>query len=401
MKSLPETYFEVTDQHLDLQYLHGFLREHLDRIRELQLSVALPESVLALDRLPNIVEYFDDGVFWQLADESLDNARWQATVDAQAAANEMSATLGYAKFDLANFELDDPDALAIQKQIERAEQVVIDACVEENDRLIAYRNGLLHVLRATGHAGEAAEAEDLWKHDPGNERRLSALEARISSEEFATVTAAFVRECKDDLQLLRKLTDRSGPTRSNEFLLDHGVKRTRSISTLTLAVDGTSNDLRLPIDMACVGPWEISHPCGCPDSTLGFSREPQLNWHHIDRLFDRYYNLEALRTIDSLLTSTGVFKPDTGPYTFLTDAGFRNSSAPIYAVPQVRLNYYRCDRCGQEFLCRFAEGHPQEPSREFPTGLPGKLLVLEAVQFRGPADGSFLGYLDDRRNDPT
>ncbi|MCB1228011.1 MAG: hypothetical protein KDK99_19555 [Verrucomicrobiales bacterium] len=389
MKTLPDAFFENAPEYGDFGTIYQYIHWHLDRANELGLSIGWPESVLALARLPKVDEYFEEDVFWTLSDQALADNLERAERDARQAAAAKAAELKNAGLP--------PDQL--EAEINKASQEVISQQKEHNGKLRSYRNGLLYILRATGHPEEGAEVENLWQNQHGNEALLGALRNRIYSRAFDIATHDFVKQHKDDLQRLSKLTDRSGPEKPNLV----SPRRPFPIRTVAFTSDGESPHatmLHPPFEATYRSHWELSHPCACTvrnSVRLTFSRASQRNWHPINKLFDKFYTREALETIASYFPSVKLFKSEKAPFTFLTEADFNNAQAPVYAIPQIFLNYYYCNACGSEYLCRYAEGLPMEPCREAPAGRPGKLIVHEITQFHSAHGSSFLNYMDSQR----
>lgn len=392
MKTLPDAFFENAPEYGDFGTVYQYIHWHLDRSNELGLSIAWPESALALARLPNIDEYFDDDVFWSLSDKTLAENLKHAEADAKQAAIDKAAELKNSG--------QPPDW--IEDEINKASGEVVSQQKALNSKLVSYRNSLLYILRNTGHPNEAAEVENLWQNQHGNEALLRPLLDHVHSTAFDIATHNIIKLHREELQLLSKLTDRSGPEKTSPTSLQQPL----AIHAVTFTADGKSaqaRELSPPFEVTYRSHWKISHPCACTGPTavpIVFSRHPQRNWHAIDKLFDRFYTLEALETIASYFPSVKLFKSEKAPFTFLTKASFDNTQAAVYAIPQVQLNYYYCNTCGSEYLCRYAEGLPIEPSLEAPEGRPGKLIVHEIVQIQPPPGSSFLNYMDGQRKHP-
>jgi hypothetical protein len=155
-----------------------------------------------------------------------------------------------------------------------------------------------------------------------------------------------------------------------------------------------SLSINIPLDIKYNEEWSIRHDVDCEECSIGFSRYHKENWQFISRLFSRYYHEELLEVFGKCFDSLHVFESEKSKYTFLTKADFNDDKAPIYAIPQVNFNYYKCEKCNTQFLCRFSEGLPRDPDSRIPKGMEGRLLIHEIVQFEMEDDIEFLDYLE-------
>lgn len=156
-------------------------------------------------------------------------------------------------------------------------------------------------------------------------------------------------------------------------------------------------DKDLPFSMLYNEPWEIFHNCDCSNKRIRFCKEDNFKWFFINRLYSKYSSIELLKVLCGLFKSLKLIELSKSSMIFLTTNDFNENNAPIWKVPQVKLNFYECRACYTTYLCRLSEGMPIEPSKEYPEGLCGTLILREIIQFDSPEGMFFTNFLRDNQ----
>lgn len=164
------------------------------------------------------------------------------------------------------------------------------------------------------------------------------------------------------------------------------------ISTLPhVHASDTHLKLNVPFDFTFNENWTLSHTCNCENGRVSFSKTK--NWHFLSRLFSKFYEDDFLESLALAFDSLRVFESSKSNFMFLTKVEFNDDSAPIYRIPQVYFNYYTCDKCKSQYLCRLTEGGPLPADRRMQKGREGLLIIHEVVQFELFVEGEFLSIL--------
>lgn len=168
----------------------------------------------------------------------------------------------------------------------------------------------------------------------------------------------------------------------------------KNIKSITITVDGKVMNYEVPCRVEYNQSWNVSHNCNCENNKIHFSRNENHNWNFINQLFSRFYPEETLEVIASCIPSLKIYKSEKSPYVFLTKKEFNTVDAGILQIPQVNFNYYKCDKCNTDFLCRISVNNPIPPDRGFPDGMPGLLMIHEVIELKNNTHLSIIEYLD-------
>lgn len=160
-------------------------------------------------------------------------------------------------------------------------------------------------------------------------------------------------------------------------------------------INGNSLNKELPLEIRYNGSWCASFECTQCSYLVEFGENRYANFASTGLIFTKKYSETFLDIIQPLFLDIKKYKSSLSPFTFLIDSSFSIKNADILSIPILTLINFRCQKCDTEYLSKFRQGYPSEPSSANPKGMIGKIFIDEIIQIEINSNKTFIEVMED------
>lgn len=169
----------------------------------------------------------------------------------------------------------------------------------------------------------------------------------------------------------------------NIVKVDHQLYGDPLSNEIEPQVNGTFNNLDIPLRFEFNGSWEIQHSCSRCTGSVSFGMEyikeknayPVRLYEEMKYLCSKYYKESFLIHLSKVFTGVEVIRLGDQSYlvsqnTFEIDYPVSSSIEPVY---------YCCTKCQADYLALVSMAGPILPDKDIPSGKKGLISVDEIV----------------------